>query len=156
MAAWSCDLDDQKSGATVQTEGHTLTLPNGQIDPEEMEASGSTPSHSPSQISGEEANAWLPWDSVLFGNSSYLNQRWRNYTTTSTCLAGTHGRRHASRHQIWPHRSGCDRPRSSLAWVRFGMPCSHYQEPLVGSASRPNSMPMQQVCGKASGWLPGL
>ena len=33
----------------IQTEGHTLTQPSGQNGPEDPEAFGSTPSHSPSQ-----------------------------------------------------------------------------------------------------------
>ena len=49
MAAKSSDLDDQKSGTTIQMEGHTLTPPNGWIGPEEMKESGSSPSHLPSQ-----------------------------------------------------------------------------------------------------------
>ena len=49
MATQSSDLDDQKSGATVQTEGHTLMPLDDQNGPKEMEASGSTPSHSPSE-----------------------------------------------------------------------------------------------------------
>ena len=48
MATQSSDLDDQKFGATIQMEGHNLTPMNGQIGPEEIEASGSTSSHSPS------------------------------------------------------------------------------------------------------------
>ena len=49
MATQSSDLDDQKSGVTVQTEVHTLTPLKCQIGPDEMEASGSTLLHSPSQ-----------------------------------------------------------------------------------------------------------
>ena len=49
MATWSSDLDNQKSGVTIQAEGHTITPLNGQNGPEEMEASGSTMSHSSSQ-----------------------------------------------------------------------------------------------------------
>ena len=56
MAAQSSNLDDQKSGVTIQMEGHTLTLLNGQNDPKEMEASGSTQSHSPSPLPSNEAN----------------------------------------------------------------------------------------------------
>ena len=48
MAARSSDLDDQKSGVNVQTEGHTLTPPSSQHGPEETEVFGSTPSHSTS------------------------------------------------------------------------------------------------------------
>ena len=48
MATRSSDLDDQKYGVIIQTEGHTLTPLNGQNGLEEREASGSTP-HSPSQ-----------------------------------------------------------------------------------------------------------
>ena len=49
VATISSDLDDQKSGVNVQTEGHTLTPPSGQNGPEETEAFRSTPSHSPSE-----------------------------------------------------------------------------------------------------------
>ena len=42
MATQSSDLDDQKSEATTQMEGHNLTPLNG---PKEMEVSSSTPSH---------------------------------------------------------------------------------------------------------------
>ena len=48
MAARSSDLDNQKPGVNIQTKGHTLTPPSGQNDPENPEAFGSTPSHSPS------------------------------------------------------------------------------------------------------------
>ena len=49
MTTRSSDLDDQKSGVNVQTEGHTSTPPSSQNGPEETEAFGSTPLHSPSQ-----------------------------------------------------------------------------------------------------------
>ena len=49
MAASSSDLDDQKPGVNIQTEGHTLTPPSGWNGPEDPEAFGSTPSCSPSQ-----------------------------------------------------------------------------------------------------------
>ena len=91
MATQSSELDDQKSGATIQMEGHTLTPLNGWNGPKEMEASGSTKSHSPSPVPGKEANAWLPWDQVLFGNSSDLDQRRRSYTTPNM----------PGRHQWW-------------------------------------------------------
>ena len=34
MATKSSDLDDQKTGVNIQTEGHTLTLPSSQNGPE--------------------------------------------------------------------------------------------------------------------------
>ena len=111
MAAWSSDLDNQKSGATVQTEGHTLTPPKQLNRPWGDRSIWLHPITFTIPVSSEEANAWLPRDLVLFGSSSYLNWRWRNYTTTSTYLAGASGGRHALRWQIWPHGSGCDRPR---------------------------------------------
>ena len=43
------DLDDQKPGINIQTEDHTLTPPSSQNSPEDPEAFGSAPSHSPSQ-----------------------------------------------------------------------------------------------------------
>ena len=49
MATKSNDLDDQQSGANLQTEGHICTPPSGWNGPGETEALGSTPSHLPSQ-----------------------------------------------------------------------------------------------------------
>ena len=49
MAARSSNLDDQKSGVVIQTEGLNLTPLSGQNGLEETEAFGSGSSHSPSQ-----------------------------------------------------------------------------------------------------------
>ena len=57
MAAPSSDLDDQKSGVTIQMEGYTLTPPNGQNGPKEMEASGSTPVPFNIPVPSKKANA---------------------------------------------------------------------------------------------------
>ena len=46
MAIRSSDLDEQKPGTNIQKEGHTLTPPSSQNDPEDPEAFGSTPSQS--------------------------------------------------------------------------------------------------------------
>ena len=48
MATKSSNLDNLKSGVTIQREGHSLTPPSGQKDPEETVASESAPSCSPS------------------------------------------------------------------------------------------------------------
>ena len=72
MTTQLSDQDGQKFGATAQTEGQTLAPPNGQTGPEETEASGSNPSCSNLPFHSEEA--------------SYLDQRWRRYTTTSYTL----------------------------------------------------------------------
>ena len=48
VATISSNLDDQKPGINIQTEGHTLTPPSGWNDPEYLEAFGSAPSCSPS------------------------------------------------------------------------------------------------------------
>ena len=49
MATRLNELDDQKSGVNLWTEGHTLTPPSSQNGPEDPEAFGSAPSQSPSQ-----------------------------------------------------------------------------------------------------------
>ena len=50
MATRSSNLDDQKSGVNILTEGHTVTPPSSWNGPEETEAFGSTPHpFSPSQ-----------------------------------------------------------------------------------------------------------
>ena len=56
VAAKSSDLDDQKTGVNIQTEGHTLTPPNSWNGPKKTEAFGSFPSHSPSQSPDEKTN----------------------------------------------------------------------------------------------------
>ena len=48
MATQLSDLDDEKTGVNIQTEGHTLTLPSSQNGPEDTEAFGNASSHSPS------------------------------------------------------------------------------------------------------------
>ena len=48
MSTRLSDLDDQKSGLNIQTEGHALTTPSGWNGPEDPEAFGSAPSQSPS------------------------------------------------------------------------------------------------------------
>ena len=48
MATKSSNLEDQTSGANLQTEGHVGRPSKSQNDPEEMGALGSSPSHSPS------------------------------------------------------------------------------------------------------------
>ena len=48
MAIKLSDLNDPKSGVTLQMEGHTPTPPSGWKGPEETVASKSAPSHSPS------------------------------------------------------------------------------------------------------------
>ena len=54
MATRLIGLDDQKPGVNIQTKGHTLTPPSSQNGPEDPEAFGSTPSHSPSQSSARK------------------------------------------------------------------------------------------------------
>ena len=49
MAITSSNLDDQRSGVNMQTEGHTLTPSSIWNGPEETEAFGNAPSHSPSK-----------------------------------------------------------------------------------------------------------
>ena len=49
MATRLSDLDDQKPGINIQTEGHILTPPSSQNTPEDPEVFGSAPSQSPSQ-----------------------------------------------------------------------------------------------------------
>ena len=48
MATRLSDLDDQKPGVNIQTEGHTITPPSSWNGPEDPQAFGSIPSHSPS------------------------------------------------------------------------------------------------------------
>ena len=54
MATKASDLDDWTSGTNHHIEGHTPTSPRGLEDLEETGASGSAPSHSPSQSLGRQ------------------------------------------------------------------------------------------------------
>ena len=63
MAAKSSDLVDETSGANLQIEGHADVPPQSAKDLQELEASNSFPSHSPS---------WLPAKSPL---SSHPNTK---------------------------------------------------------------------------------
>ena len=146
MATKSSDLNNWKTGASIQTEGHTLTLPNSQHDPEDTEAFGSAPSWSQSQCPVRKSTPDCPWNLVLFGNTSDFYWRWGNYTTTTTttttttCLAGASCGRHGLRWQIHPNRSSTNGPRLShpvlsVAVIRrtelgWGMRCHVY---TVGS-----------------------
>ena len=64
IATRSSDLEDWMSGANLQTEGHMDMPFQSQKDPEEMGASGSSPSHLPS---------WSPARRLL---SSFPNSRY--------------------------------------------------------------------------------
>ena len=59
MVSGLSDLDNQKPGNNIQTEGHTLTPPSGQNGPEDPEAFCSTPSHLPSwSLAGKPTPDW--------------------------------------------------------------------------------------------------
>ena len=111
MATRSNDLDDQKPAVNIQTEGYTLTQPSGQNGPEDPEAFGSTPSHSPSQSPARKPTSDWP-EMGYFGNTGDLDQRWGSNTATPTCLADASCGRHGLRWQILPNRSCSDQPRS--------------------------------------------
>ena len=70
-------------------------------------------------VSGKKTDTWLSWDSVLFGNTGDLHQRWEIDTTTILCMAGANCGRHCLRWQSWPNRSHSDWPRSAcpVLWV---------------------------------------
>ena len=114
MAVQSSDLDDQKPGATVQTEDHTLTPLNGQIVPQETEASSSTPSHSPSQSLARKQTPDHP--ETWFCLEIQVTSSKDGGTTPPPPHVW-----HASRWQIWPYRNGCDRPRPDhpILWKKI-------------------------------------
>ena len=115
MATWSSDLGDQKSKATIQMKGHTLTPLNIWNGPKEMEESDSIQSHSPSQSSVRRQAPDCPETQYCLEIQVILT---KDYTTTPTCLASPSGERHAPRWQIWPNRSCSDglRPGHSVLW----------------------------------------
>ena len=83
--------DDQMTGINIQTEGHTLTPPRGQNGPEDPEAFGSTPSHSPSQSPARKSIPDWPktWYCLII-----------QVTSTGDERMTTHHLMH-SRHQLW-------------------------------------------------------
>ena len=60
MAAKSSDLGDRMSGANLQMEGHMDVPSQSAEDQQELEALGSSPSHLPSWLPGQEATLRLP------------------------------------------------------------------------------------------------
>ena len=165
MAAKSSDLDDQKTGVNIQTEGHTLTPPSSQHGPEETETLVAPPPihhHSPS----EKPTPDHPWTLVLFGNTCDLYWRQGNYTTTPTCPAGASCGRHGLRWQIQLNRSSSDWPRlSCLAlWVPifrrrtelgWGARCHvHAVRSHYWVCKQPIPMPTKWVWVKAGDWSP--
>ena len=112
MATRLSDLNDQKSGINVQTEGHTFIIPSCQMVLRRQRHLG-VPLLFTIPVSGKEANARLPKNLDLFGNLSYLGLRWENSTTSYTYLAIPCGRVYAPKWEIRCHRSGIHRP----SWV---------------------------------------
>ena len=67
MVAKSSDLEDQTSGANLQTKGHTPMPSRGQKDPEETGALGSAPSHSSSWSPARKPSASHPYTRHCLG-----------------------------------------------------------------------------------------
>ena len=157
------DLDDQKPGVNIQTEGHTLTPPsawNGLKIQRHLVA----PHHIHHPISGKETNTWLAWDSVLFG-----------IQVTSTKDGGVtplppHAWQAPVVEDMVQDGKSClteavvTSPGQAVlfygwrllgedwAWVRHEMTHSHCQEPSVGLANKPNIVPNQYAWVKAGSW----
>ena len=120
MDTKSSILDDQISGANFQIEGHTPTSPSGQKGLKEIGASGSAPSHSPSQ----SPERWLlpGCPKTWYWNTCNFNQRGRSCTSATPCLDGTSGGGHATTQQDWPHQSSSDGPgRAVLFYGRWSL-----------------------------------
>ena len=103
MATKLSDLDDQKSGGNIQTEGHTLTPPSGQNSPEETEAFGNTTSHSPSQSWVRKPAPDHPETQYCLEIQVISTEDW-GMTPPLAHLAGTSCGRHGPRWQVWPNR----------------------------------------------------
>ena len=76
------DLDDQKPGVKIQTEGHTLIPPNSWNGFEDQEAFGSTPSHSPSQSLARKLIPDQPETWYCLHIQVTLPKDWKSDTTT--------------------------------------------------------------------------
>ena len=87
MAAKSSDLEDQTSGANLQTKGHTPMPSRGQKDPEEMGALGSAPSHLPSWSLARKVLPSCPNTRHCLGIHMTLTDR--SCTSTTSCLDST-------------------------------------------------------------------
>ena len=106
----SSNLDDQKSGVVTHREGPTLTPMSGWNGLEEIEAFGSTSSHSPS---------WSPVRNQIYDcpetwyclEIQVISTKYGELHHHPTHLAGASCERHALRWQIWPNRSSNDGPR---------------------------------------------
>ena len=121
MAARSSDLDDQKPGSNIQTDGHTLKPPSGWNGPEDQEAFGSTPSHSPSQSLTRKLTPDWPETNYCLEIQVTSTEDGGSDTTTPSHVAGTHCGRHCMRWQIQPDRSHSDQARQGHSVLRVAI-----------------------------------
>ena len=119
MATRLSDLDDQKPGVNIQTEGHTITPPSGWNSPEYSEAFGSAPSHSPSWFPARKPTPDQPETRYCLEMQVTSTKDGGSNTITSSCLAGASCGRYGMRWQIWPDRGSSDRsrPGCSVLWM---------------------------------------
>ena len=153
MAARLNDLDDLKPEIKIQTDSHTLTPTSGQNGPEDQEAFGSTPSHTPSQSLARKPTPDQPESLFWFRNTGNLHWGWQSDTTTTLHMAGANCGRHGLGRQSWPNRSCIDWPslgylvlcvaivrrRTEVGWGKRLHSCC--QESLLGLASKVSSVP---------------
>ena len=112
MAMRLSDLDDQKSGINIQTEGHTLTPPSGWNCPEDQEAFGSTLSHSPSQSLARKPAPDLPETQYCLEIQATSTKDEGVTPPPPHMWQAPIVERHGLRWQSWPNRSHSDQPRS--------------------------------------------
>ena len=152
MATRSSDLDDQKSTVNIQTEGHTLTPPRSWNGPEEMEAFGSAPSHSPSQSPVRKPTAKCPgtWYCLEIqvistedgGTTPPPLHAWQALVVEDMVQDGTSSLTEAV--VTGPGWAILFYGWQSLGeGLSLGEACSPCQEPLVGLVNKPSSTPIQ-------------
>ena len=122
MATKLSNLDELNPEVKIQTEGYILTPTSSQNGPEDPEAFGSAPSHSPSRSATRKPMPDLPETLVLFRNTGgfllRIRKRYHHNLTPGRhwlwkiCFMGR---------QTWLNRSCSDQPRMRylVLWVSF-------------------------------------
>ena len=118
MVARLSDLDDQKPGINIQTEGYTLTPSSSQMALK-IQRHLVVPHHIHHPSLWQENQYLIGLRLRIVWKYKWPPPKMGSDATTSSHMAGTYHGRHGLRWQIWPDRSCSNQPRQghSVLWV---------------------------------------
>ena len=121
MAARSSNRDNFEPETKIQIEGHTLTPTGGQNGPEDPDAFGSTPSHSPSWSTARTPAPNWPETWYCLEIQVVSTEDDKATPPLTTCMATTDSGRYGLWRKNQPNRSHSDWPRKGylVLWTLF-------------------------------------